>query len=190
MKVNYSMWLMVTFILNKLIWGRRVTLSVDEQQLILVYQSLTLRPTSHLGTWVVVQTECPGRSRWSRGSWRPNPHLTLPQSVPSSLSALWVLQHYNSPFLGFVDEVNIIYNVIFFEYNFIIQQIKIVWEESHFQTYMSRLLVQERDKRANTYACISLKSFNMSFHNLYLNALRRDPSTLAFMMAKFLMSEK
>lgn len=132
MKVNYSMWLMVTFILNKLIWGRRVTLSVDEQQLILVYQSLTLRPTSHLGTWVVAQTECPGRSRWSRGSWRPNPHLTLPQSVPSSLSALWVLQHYNSPFLGFVDEVNIIYNVIFFEYNFIIQQIKIVWKESHF----------------------------------------------------------
>lgn len=128
MKVNYSMWLMVTFILNKLIWWRRVTLSVDEQQLILVYQSLTLRPTSRLGTWVVAQTECPGRSRWSRGSWRPNPHLTLPQSVPSSLSALWVLQQYNSPFLGFVDEVNIIYNVIFFEYNFVIQQIKIVWK--------------------------------------------------------------
>lgn len=126
------MWLMVTFILNKLIWGRRVTLSVDVQQLILVYQSLTLRPTSRLGTWVVAQTECPGRSRWSRGSLRPNPHLTLPQSVPSSLSALWVLQHYNSPFLGFVDEVNIIYNVIFFEYNFIIQQVKIVWKESHF----------------------------------------------------------
>lgn len=132
MKVNYSMWLMVTCILKKMIWWRRVTLSVDVQQLILVYQSLTLRPTSHLGIWVVAQTECLGRSRWSRGSWRPNPHLTLPQSVPSSLSALWVLQHYNSPFLGFVDEVNIIYNVIFFEYNFIIQQIKIVWKASHF----------------------------------------------------------
>lgn len=35
-----------------------------------------------------------------------------------------------------------------------------------FPTYMSRLLVQERDKRANTYACISLKSFNVSFHKL------------------------
>lgn len=125
---------MVTCILKKMIWWRRVTLSVDVQQLILVYQSLTLRPTSRLGTWVVVQTECPGRSRWSRGSWRPNPHLTLQQSVPSSLSEQWVLQHYNSPFLRLVDEVNIIYryNVIFFEYNFIIQQIKIVWKESHF----------------------------------------------------------
>lgn len=141
------MWLMVTFILNKLIWWRRVTLSVDEQQLILVYQSLTLRPTSHLGTWVVVQTECPGRSRWSRGSWRPNPHLTLPQSVPSSLSEQLVLQHYISPFLAFVDEVNIIYNVIFLECNLIIQQIKIVWKESHFlhvcQDYWYKKMTRE-----------------------------------------------
>lgn len=79
-----------------------ITPSVDERRLILVYPSLTWGPTSRLGTWVVGQTECPGRSRWSRGSWRPNPRLTLPQSAPSSLSELWVLQHYNSQLLVFV----------------------------------------------------------------------------------------
>lgn len=157
---------MVTFILNKLIWWRRVTLSVDEQQLILVYQSLTLRPTSRLGTWVVAQTECPGRSRWSRGSWRPNPHLTLPQSVPSSLSALWVLQQYNSPFfrIRWWGQYHIQCDFLWIQFYNPTDQNSL--KRISIPTYMSRLLVQERDKRANTYACISLKSFNVSFHKL------------------------
>lgn len=46
------------------------------------------------------------------------------------------------------------------------------------------------NERVNICVCISIKSFNMSFYNLYLNVLRRDLFILVFMMVKFLIFEK